>query len=111
MIDEADELVYGDGGGGEPRSGRRLDEGHEPRSSAVCGVASDVAVRFSRRVRRYDLYPVFPEGGIRFAMKGTHLTLVTLTEHHDEPPGYEIHNLNANEHRVANHRRMNQEEQ
>jgi len=72
---------------------------------------SDVAARASRRVGATAIRPtpVFPEAEIRFAMKGTHLTLVSLTEHHDEPSGYEIHNLNANEHRVANHRRMNQE--
>jgi len=37
-------------------------------------------------------------GQVRFAMKGTHLTLVSLTEHHDEPTGQEIYHLNANEH-------------
>jgi hypothetical protein len=50
------------------------------------------------------------EAGIRFAMKGAHLALVSLTEAHDEAPCYEIHNLDKNKHRVPNHRRMNQEE-
>jgi len=61
---------------------------------------------------RYRVPTYAPSGSWNtLAMKGTHLTIVSLTEHHDERPGYEIHNLNANEHQVANHRRVNQEEQ
>jgi hypothetical protein len=43
-------------------------------------------------------------------MKGAHLAFVSFTEHHDEAPCYEIHGLDTKKYRVANHRRMHQEE-
>jgi hypothetical protein len=43
-------------------------------------------------------------------MKGAHLAFVSFTEHHNEAPCYEIHGLDTKKYRVANHRRMHQEE-
>ncbi len=58
---------------------------------------------------RYRLGPSFRDWS-KLREERAHLTLVSLTEHHDEAPCYEIHGLHTNKHRVTNHRRMKQKE-